>query len=139
MRHKVDTLYKNLVNYYSKKVGHSKTTNGKTLSTLGKKSFGTKFKGVYARDQIPCLKAHESCIFNLDTKDKPGSHWCAMYKHGKKYLIYDSFGRKVIKGKKYIYTGCDAEQKIKEENCGQRCLAWLEIVYTMGTRYARCV
>ena len=55
----------------------------------------TNFMGCYAADQIPTeiLKFPSSLIINLDTKDKPGSHWVAVYIKNKSHAYYfDSFG-----------------------------------------------
>jgi len=89
------------------------------------------FLGVYSLDQIPELKNGDKIIFNLSNHNQKGTHWCCLYlKNGKKY-IYDSFGRKVLGGN-YKYTDKTPEQKIKEKNCGQRCLAWLLTLQELG-------
>ena len=138
----VEQEYNRIVKIIEKQVGHNKSTYANKLNSLGKKLFGNnKFKGVYSYDNIPDknnFKIDESCIFNLDPKTLPGSHWCALYySKNKKFILYDSFGRNIqIPNKKVIRTEKDAEQNIKEDNCGQRCLAWLFILYKHGLKYA---
>ena len=122
-----------------KSMGHSGSTFSTKLNKYGKTLFGNKFKGIFAKDRLPKLQPNQSCIFNLDKHNEPGSHWCGMYRTSSRYLIYDSFGRKVLQGKKYMYTEKDKEQTDKEENCGQRCLAWLIIAYKHGIDNAKLI
>ena len=76
-------------------------------------------------------------IFNLDKRNQPGSHWCAVVKDKRHYIIYDSFGRTIpLKQKNNIMTDKDAEQDITEQNCGQRCIAWLVVVAVKGINTA---
>ena len=76
-------------------------------------------------------------IFNLDTKKQPGSHWVAVVKDKKHYIVYDSFGRDIkLKQKNYIMTDKDAEQSVEESNCGQRSVAWLVVVAVKGIKTA---
>lgn len=80
------------------------------------------------------LKPHKYAICNLDTHDKPGSHWIAIADDDNKRYIYDSFGRKhntIIKPK-YTHNSniidvdpSDAEQTVKQSNCGIRSITWL--------------
>jgi len=138
----IEMEYDRIVKIIVKKVGHNKSTFSDKLNKLGKELFGTnKFKGVYSYDKIPSkndFKINESCIFNLDPQTKPGSHWCALYfSKNKKFILYDSFGRNIqIPNKKVIHTEKDAEQIPSEDNCGQRCLAWLFLLYKHGLKYA---
>lgn len=135
---KIESLYKTKVTYVEKKLKTNKVTNNIQLHKLSKQLFKTRFKGVYPFDKIPKLKQNQSCIFNLDKHTEPGSHWCALYKSPTNYLVYDSFSRKVLKGKKYLNSDLsDKEQKVSEDNCGQRCIAWLMILYKHG--YAKAL
>lgn len=62
--------------------------------------FKKGFKGCYSADQIkeiPVKKKDKivSFIYNLDPKDKPGSHWCAVYidkNNDRSVEYYDPFG-----------------------------------------------
>lgn len=113
------------------------------LERVGKQAFGPKFDGVFAADQIP--RRFSSIIANLDNSDEKGSHWIAIARAAprKKYLVYDSFGRKTSKiighgvGHLETYdTEGDAEQTKAEDNCGPRSLAWLKVFFTLGPRAA---
>ena len=80
-------------------------------------------------------------IINLDEHDEPGSHWIAMVKHNNDLLVYDSFGRKTTDilpnfNKEVIDTDYDAEQQINEDNCGARCVAFLNVYDKLGFEYA---
>jgi hypothetical protein len=102
--------------------------------------------GTFPVDKIPKkMKNMQSCIINLDDSTQPGSHWIALYRTGSRgTIVYDSFGRKASKIlfkkakelKKYINTESDAEQKKIEENCGQRCIAWLLLCEIYGENAA---
>ena len=119
------------------KVIGSGSTSDVQLLDLCNKLFGPRFKGVYAFDDTFELKHGELAIFNLDTKKQPGSHWCAVVKDRKHYIVYDSFGRDIkLKQKNNIMTEDDPEQNINESNCGQRCIAWLVVVAVKGIKTA---
>lgn len=107
------------------------------LNQKGKQLFGGLFSGVYAYDTIPTLQNNHCCLFNLDKSNQPGTHWCSLYKSGSTNYVYDSFGRKVLKGLGYVNSDLDAEQGVKENNCGQRSLAWLVVVYALGINKAK--
>lgn len=117
------------------------------LNKLGNEYFGSKFTGVFPADQIPKLSARKPyAIINLDKSGQPGSHWIALaYSKrrisGARIMVYDSFGRPTktilpsLKGK-FIDTEYDAEQGLKEENCGARSLAWLLLFDLFGPKVA---
>ena len=90
---------------------------------------------MFASDEIPrTFKSRQSAIVNLDPRSSGGSHWIAMVATVKDIIVYDSFGRDVLAGQLagVRYTEDDAEQHIYENNCGQRCLAWLCVYYKHG-------
>ena len=126
-----EQIYKHFVDVAEKLAGKG-PTYGLDLEKVCTNTFGDKFSGVFAADTIP--KKFIYCIANLDTHDKPGSHWVAIARTmGDEYMVYDSFGRRTTSilhdlDLKTIDTEHDAEQKDHEDNCGARCLAWL-IVY----------
>lgn len=113
---------------------------------------GKRFKGVFpagANLSPNNLKDGESLILNLDRMDEPGSHWIALHYAKRGLLVYDSFGRKTSTlegtgGKKsapitpllrdalIIDADGDAEQRIDEDNCGARSIAWLMLVRGWG-------
>lgn len=120
-------------------------TNLGELDNLCKKLFGSKFAGISTSDKLIDLDFNKPyCIYNLDTSKESGSHWIAvvLYEH-KKIIIYDSFGRysediipNLTNNYDSIDTDHDAEQKTKEYNCGQRCVAFLLLYDRYGFNYA---
>jgi hypothetical protein len=110
------------------------TTSNHQLDQYCKSVF-PKYRGCFSSDTIPKLRNNESCIFNLDKSNEPGSHWMGMYKNKGKNIIYDSFGRRSkklkIPVKLFIDTENDAEQHIIESNCGQRCISFIACCYTL--------
>jgi len=127
---------KDIQNNYTK---NDRVTYLDQLYKIGRKMFGNKFHGVFPSDKIPKLNnIKRYCILNLDKSNEPGSHWVglAKLKNGQT-IFYDSFGRchtKIIPdlnlsgNGRIVNSEKDREQKIKEENCGQRCLAFLAVV-----------
>ena len=103
------------------------------LMRRGKELFGSKFRGVFAADEMTVprmLLPNQCCICNLDPRSSGGSHWIALVQGKTDLLVNDSFGRNVAdKGQ---HTESDPEQMIVEMNCGQRCLAWLCVYYNLG-------
>jgi len=97
------------------------------------------FKGAYPFDKKPLLKNNNSMILNLDKHNQPGKHWIAIYHLNNKNYIYDSLGTYY----KYpnplpnsIYADKDREQAYKQNNCGQRSLAWILTVQSVGIKKA---
>ena len=89
------------------------------------------FRGTHAWDKIPKLKNMESCIINLDTSNQPGSHWVAIYKLKNKMYMFDSFDRKISSFKK-VEIDKAVTQKPKELDCGQRSIAFLTLIESIG-------
>lgn len=114
-------------------MGNQSTTNYELDQYC--KSVFPKYRGCFSSDTIAKLSDDESCIFNLDKSNQPGSHWMGLYKHKGKNIIYDSFGRSSkklkIPVKLFVDTENDAEQNVIETNCGQRCIAFLACCYTL--------
>ena len=129
MKH-YNTYLKTLVKHW-----HNDTTYDSELTQVCRVLLGNKCVGIVAVDRIPRLKKGYCCIFNLDKHNEPGSHWCAMYQDTETW-IYDSFGRKVLRGKGIRHSDLDVEQRDAEMNCGQRCIAWLICVYNLGIENA---
>ena len=53
------------------------------------------FQGVYPSDQLPASVSHYPALFiaNVDTSDKPGSHWVAFYfTKEQEGEFFDSYG-----------------------------------------------
>jgi hypothetical protein len=137
--------YQQLVKHFHKVVG-DRTTYDDELRKVAKRLFGRKFMGVFPSDRIPKMKNKQMLIANLDSSGEPGSHWVAIVKENNTTLVYDSFGRSLHKilpkfqGRgKVIMTEKDAEQRISEDDCGARSLAFLSIFHKYGGRYAKFI
>ena len=129
-------FYNKVLVKIEKVIGNGSTSDTELLN-LFEKLFGQRFKGIYSIDDTFELKQSEMAIFNLDKRNQPGSHWVAVVKDRKHYIVYDSFGRDIkLKQKNIINTEDDAEQDINEQNCGQRCVAWLVVVAVKGIKVA---
>lgn len=121
----------------------SENTLTSTLNTFCKKIFGKKYKGTFPSDKIPTLDyRHPYCIINVDKHTEKGSHWLALaFRKGHIY-VYDSFGRSVKRlignnwKKNMISTDPDAEQLSQQDDCGQRCIAWLMVFNQLGPSFA---
>ena len=101
------------------------------LNTMGRRLFGTRYLGTFGCDQIPKTCHHtQSYIVNTDPSTASGAHWLAVYCDGARLIGYDSFGRDIHAD--ITESEPDAEQKVHESNCGQRCLAWLCVAYNVG-------
>ena len=125
----------------------NRTTYGRDLKQFARRAFGTRFRGVFMRDEIPSNfnAQHPYGIVNLDRSVEPGSHWIAVaYQGPRNLMIYDSFG-KMHRPPREIFqkypnselTDPDAEQSLRETNCGARCLAWLMLVEIQGFKAAK--
>ena len=129
-------------------IGDSTTYTDQLMSN-GKRMFGDQFIGVFASDQIPSqIDRGDMMIVNLDAHNEPGSHWVAICKDEKDIIwVYDSFGRNIHRILPSIYNGTrkiksterDPEQEDTESNCGARCLAFLQVFYVYGSKYARYI
>lgn len=134
--------YNKYLKVISKHLGTA-ITYGDDLHEIGTMLFGHKFLGVFARDQIP--KKYEGyCIVNLDTSAESGSHWIAIVFNKGKSIVYDSFGRSAsemkVDVKAVVNTDLsDREQKLIEDTCGQRCLAWLTLYHKKGVEKAMLI
>lgn len=135
MVEKAEEIYENLLGYVTTIMRDNDVTTGIQLQKYGKMFFGRKFTGVFARNQIPLN--FQYIIVNLDQSDEPGSHWLACVRHDKQILVYDSFGRNIPLFVNQINTQSDAEQHFQEENCGQRCLAFLLLYDYYGFNMAK--
>lgn len=115
---------------------HKATTDSIELDSLGTQLFGARFGGVSARDEPPPFNTIKKklIICNLDKRNSKGSHWVAMGDS----LVYDSFGRS-LDFKDFKQTDEDIEQLLFEQNCGQRCLAWLCVCFVYGRKGAALI
>lgn len=119
------------------------TTYGDDVERVGKKMFGKKFKGVFSSDNFPKIKTGYM-IVNMDKSTEMGSHWVAFAADKTGYNIYDSFGRSTHKifpniGGRFNESKRDAEQSVLQNDCGQRCLAWLYVWDQFGKKMAMSI
>lgn len=134
------TRYKAVLSKMYRRLGRGITTD-RQLSRVGRSIFGSDYLGTFAQDSFPktSIKSNQPTYFiiNVDKRDKPGTHWVAIYWSGTKFHIYDSFGRSSRKllphfvktiGYKFADADPDAEQARKEYSCGSRSMAWLQFV-----------
>ena len=99
------------------------------------------FRGVFMRDTLPTHPQNTECgIVNLNTHDKPGSHWVCYYKQGQKRIYFDSFGQitplevqqylktssEFQRGKEVIQRNTDIVQAPNTVVCGHLCLSVLK-------------
>ena len=123
-------LYSNILSTIIQPILGVSTTTSSQLDKVGRQ-FLPQFKGSHAADQIPNLNNQQCTILNLDKLGSPGSHWIGVFKSNDLYHIYDSFGRSTrqiipsLDDLSVQDADYDAEQDINQNNCGQRCLAWL--------------
>lgn len=98
-------------------------TYGSQLYKLGKILMGSDFKGVYDdKARKPPLKNGECYLVNR----KSNEHWISVVKlDGNKYT-YDSFNRNgYLGGLNNGDYDLTADQKLYEQNCGQKALSYL--------------
>lgn len=138
-------LYNHILNdVVTPYIGNSEITDSKQLDECCHHFLDDtdyKFLGVFSSDRIPKLiNMNEFCIVNLDPSYKPGSHWVSFSSD----LFYDSFGRPLNtlldrnnNLMKIKDTDLDPEQEIKENNCGQRSIAWILCYAFFGKEIAK--
>jgi hypothetical protein len=146
---KADKLYNRVLKDKIYPLIGNKTTYLTELNDVGQKLFKNKYYGTFPSDKIPKLTDKMPyCILNLDSSEKAGSHWVALAKHKKVCYLYDSFGRKstmiipnlAFSGNgRILNTDDDVEQKVKEVNCGARCLAFLYVFDKNGSDVAKLI
>lgn len=129
-------VYDTLLKYFETRLGPGSTYTEQLDREAKNFLENHTWKGVFARDQD--WKKHVGkgyMIVNLDTKEMKGSHWVAIANN----LLYDSFGRTRIlgPGANLRDVDRDAEQNILEDNCGQRCLAFLAVHKIYGPKVAK--
>ncbi len=128
-------------------------TSDAQLDHVGKKLIGKCYLGTFPVDVKPIY--YPACkdkyfIINVDGKNSPGSHWLAVFFSHElnTYLIYDSFARKSRRliprfistiGYKYIDVNKKSDQRVSQDNCGQRSLAMLAFIKKYGYQHARLI
>ena len=107
------------------------------LTSVGWCLFGRQFVGTFGCDEVPNITVNQSLIVNTQPTTSSGEHWLALYNNGGRLIGYDSFGRTIHEA--VTESEPDPEQDVRERNCGQRCLAWLSVVYELGPEDALTV
>lgn len=112
-------------------------TTGDDLEHICRMQFGDRFKGVFAADTHPKDMTEGFFIINTDPFAMPGTHWTAVAGVPPDVCFYDSFDRKsttLFPEVMLPVTGNNAgvRQRIKESNCGERCIAFLTCVAEFG-------
>jgi hypothetical protein len=107
------------------------------LTSVGRCLFGRQFVGTFGCDEVPNITVNQSLIVNTQPTTSSGEHWLALYNNGGRLIGYDSFGRTIHEA--VMESEPDSEQDVRESNCGQRCLAWLSVVYELGPEDALTV
>lgn len=105
--------------------------------------------GVYAADRIPrILSLPVAIVTNMDTANKPGSHWVAFYisKNGTGNF-FDSFGMpptspyhldSLRRNCKNFRWNKKKMQSFKSKVCGEYCIMFLRHMCTGTSLYAFC-
>ena len=112
-----------------------KTTSNVTLNRIEKVLFGKRFLGVVSADEwFHRVDEGEMFIINTDPQNRPGTHWCSVYKYNKTFYVFDSFARdvhalsKFWRSKKNIVNANKGrDESFKSQNCGALSLAYLVI------------
>ena len=130
--------YEKVLMYIEDIIGSGKTNNIQ-LYKICKQIFGDLFLNVYSSDEFPkYVKENQCFIINTDPKNKPGTHWIAVYKYKNKFWCYDSFNRpvktlsKYFKNKNIISTNIDRDQSYNEYSCGARSVGWTVLAHKYG-------
>lgn len=143
-----DNLYKYILKNIVKTLLGTGTTYSNDLERVGEQMLGRKFGGVYASDVKLNLSDNSPyAIINLDKSDEPGSHWIAVAKENEHLYCYDSFGRQtkhiipsLLKhGLKVITVDKDAEQRVEQNDCGQRSISFLLVFENFGSGVAKLI
>lgn len=145
-------IYRDILRHVEEVLGNKETYEDE-LRTIAKRVFGKRFAGVYAADDIDFKdifkQGKKYAIMNASRRITGGSHWYAVYKLSDDYLLVsDSFGRPIEQycedianitqhGRvKIINTDRRPEQKITEDNCGARSIAWCILCDVFGSDVA---
>ena len=118
----------------------SSTTTARQLDRAGGALLGNSFLGAYpsGHPAVRSMEPGQCLIVNTDETGQPGQHWLALAHDLKRGVIaYDSFGRQVAPWA--LASDPDPEQRLLEQNCGQRCLAWLICWKKLGAAAALAV
>ena len=88
------------------------------------------FRGVFAKDKLPCFK-YGAYVVNTDTSKDGGSHWVAIFATHDRFEYFDSYGGEPLpelkqwgKGRKWAYNPIPLQSPFSAV-CGQYCIYYL--------------
>jgi hypothetical protein len=147
----IEKHFNKIVKKFHRELGHKGGTSNHELDRLGKKVFGKQWITTSTQMHLPIRKIRKMKrgygIFNTDSHGE-GIHWVAVCVNNDQFYIWDSFGRPSkeivadltarLKNQRVRYQANDLDrnQKNAEEDCGQRCMAFLECCKTLGVQKA---
>ena len=70
----------------------SSTMDSEQIERILRNRLGERFCGVFASDKLPKIPRLGLYVVNLDPSELPGSHWVAIYIHGRFAEYFDSYG-----------------------------------------------
>ena len=129
MKSNAQAAYDGILEDELDRVGHANMTTREELDSICSKKFGSRYAGSFAPSEMPTLN-ESVCYAIKNTAESPGRHWIAVIYDPEDPgtpVVYDPLG-----GSESMKTKPDAEQSNAEDNCGQRCIAFLEMVDSLG-------
>ena len=145
---KAESLFKSILPILESDLGDG-ITNARQLDSLGRALFKSEWRGVHAADDIkeaigdrPAGRGY--FIANTDVSTGQGIHWMGIYcdeSADRAPLIFDSFGRKTAKALPELRgvgrdTDHDKNQRVAQQDCGSRSMAFLVIAKYWGYDFA---
>lgn len=121
--------YNEILDFVIREIGHEGPTSRSELTNFMREQIGNRYVGTFAaREPIPFTRSRPFAIMN--TENEPGDHWLGIVNDTvAQPMIYDSFGRRLFIEKNNVltpvHTNRTAEQDFHQDDCGQRCCAWL--------------
>ena len=97
---------------------------------------GSRFFGVYSRDNLPDKIKDGGYVINLDEYYDIGTHWIALYVNNETVTYFDSFGiehipkevKKFI-GNKNIISNIYKIQNYDSIMCGYFCIGYIDYMF----------
>lgn len=145
---RVNAAFKLAVDYFEEQVGIGMTGED-TLRRAGREFFRKSFINVLASNEIPQRRYQKGIgyyIINNKPRGNTGEHWLGLIMTSDgSVIVWDSFGRDIktlmpdLWGRYHkwiVIPDKDKEQKITQEDCGARCLAFLAIYDILGRNMA---
>ena len=96
---------------------------------------GSRFNGVYSRDNLPNKINGEAYVINLDEYSHIGAHWIALYVKSNNITYFDSFGVEYIPKEikafiknRNIKTNIFRIQAYDSIMCGYFCIGFINFM-----------